>query len=192
MTSAEVVKPSRRRATRWAAFAILIAAIVLSVVWYASTRGALERLYGGAANLAVVARPTTIKAFRLGPLPLDLLSHTAAIADHPVLAGPVELAPADAAAVSEALSSSNSYEWMTGKACMPRYGIRFSFEMDANCVDVLLCFECDILAVWRDGRCLGVEDFDNARPALVRAVRAAFPGDQEIQSLGESRQTPMD
>jgi hypothetical protein len=188
MAATSVGQHSKPRGRRWAAFVVIAALFAAAgIAWQASKRTALERLYGGPANLAIVARPTKVEAYRLGPLPLEELSHDAAVGAHPVLAGPVELPEADAVAVAAALSSADSYAWHFGKACMPRYGVRLSFVRGPDRVDVLLCFECDILAAWRNGQWLGYEDFDDARPVLVRAVRAAFPDDAEIQSLGESR-----
>ena len=50
-------------------------------------------------------------------------------------------------------------------------------------VDVLLCFSCDELEVFIDGRKVGHEDFDSRRADLVRVAKRTFPDDAAIQKL---------
>ena len=50
-------------------------------------------------------------------------------------------------------------------------------------VDVLLCFSCDVLAVYTPAGRVGSEDFDPRRADLMRVVKALFPADPKIQAL---------
>jgi hypothetical protein len=70
------------------------------------------------------------------------------------------------------------------KACGdPVYGVRIQFHRDSDQVDVLLCFKCVFLGVYRSGKAIGGEDVDDARPQLVSIVKELFPDDEVIQSL---------
>ena len=69
------------------------------------------------------------------------------------------------------------------KGCEPVFGVGVTFARGEQSVDVLFCFECDILAVYQGGRGVGDEDFDPARTRLVRLVKKFFPADDVIQQL---------
>lgn len=57
----------------------------------------------------------------------------------------------------------------------PSYGVRIRFYAGADEIDVLLCFHCNLLAVYRNGVLTGGEGFDFIRPVLVRTVKSLFP-----------------
>ena len=40
-----------------------------------------------------------------------------------------------------------------------------------------------MLTIHRDGKMIGVEDFDDARAPLLTAFKALFPDDADVQSL---------
>ena len=50
-------------------------------------------------------------------------------------------------------------------------------------MDVLFCFECDILAVYYNGAMADGEDFDNARGTFLSVFKKLFPDDIAIQEL---------
>ena len=81
------------------------------------------------------------------------------------------------------LLNPSSYEFEMAKGCMPDYGVRFQFVHQGREVDVLLCFGCDILAVYDRGKKVGGEDFDTARLSLAAIVKTLFPKDDAIQAL---------
>jgi hypothetical protein len=165
---------------------LLLAAIGEGLNWYAvRPQSAIEQLFGGSANVAVVGHPKKVEAFRIGPLPHGHAWDDVPISDYPVIAGPVGLSPEIATNASAVLLSPSTYVWDSDKSCIPAYGVRLSFIQDTDRVDVLLCFECDMLLVGR-GDVLGGEDFDNGRLTLVRAAKAAFPDDEIIQQLEEN------
>jgi len=65
--------------------------------------------------------------------------------------------------------------------------VRISFYSGPDRVDVLFCFECNVLWVFHNGVQTGGEGFDYVRPNFVRAVKPLFPSDKGIQELHETR-----
>jgi hypothetical protein len=57
------------------------------------------------------------------------------------------------------------------------------FQHEGDEVDVLLCFECAILAVYDNGRIAGGEDFDDIKSQLAAIVKELFSNDTAIQAL---------
>ena len=173
---------STKAATRIAiALAMLMGTTCLQLLSPAvasAPQPALVKLYGGPKGFAVLQKPDRVEAFRL--------SH--AIGEEPVItAGPLKVEPPIAGQIVSILSAQKSYGWEFGKGCIPNWGVRLSFYRGADRLDVLLCFECDILAVSWNGKKAQHEDFDPVRAELVRAVKALFPDDPVIQKLLENR-----
>lgn len=169
---------------------ILLVVALLGVggaVWvWLSSRAAVAKMFGGRDGIALVNQPSKVEAFRLGPLPEQIDWQKATLGDYPITSGPVSVPASVGSQVAAVLTSPRSYGWhFTAKACMPSYGVRLSFHRGNERVDVMLCFECDILWVLRNGVSTGGEDFEDVRPVLVRAVKTLFPNDPVIQSLDE-------
>ena len=76
-----------------------------------------------------------------------------------------------------------TYEWEYSKGCIVTPGVKLTFQSDGRQVDILFCFECDILSVYRDGKLVSSGNFDFGRRQLVDLLKANFPDDQLIQSL---------
>lgn len=142
-------------------------------------------MFGGAAGFETIAKPERVEAYRIRPPPSE--RDIKAITDYSIIAGPVRLTPQTASELSEALTSPKSYVWESAKACMPEYGVCFTFLRGGNRVDVLVCFECDILLVALNGSTAGGEDFDPVRAVLVRAAKASFPVDDVIGRLPDQQ-----
>lgn len=154
----------------------------------------LAALYGGAGGLAVVANPDRVEAFRLRPTPESAPRSPDAyddLANFPTASGPVAVPAGAAATLSSSLISPRSYLWAGDlKSCgAPTPGVRLSFLPGVDRVDVLLCFRCEILLVYRGGHLTGGKDFDPIQGALARSVKALFPDDPAIQALGGSSQS---
>ena len=94
------------------------------------------------------------------------------------------LLPEEAKRISEILLDSSSYSWGTRKSCIPRDGVRVHFQVEKESVDMLICFECNLLVVNHDGTEVSA-NFDRA-PALMREIRELFPNDPAIADLRES------
>jgi hypothetical protein len=144
-------------------------------------------MFGGEGGLAIVSHPSKVEACRLGPLPVrevgGLQTRTTKPADYPILSGPVTVPTKIATELSSAFTSGDAYGWDYAKGCKPTYGVRLSFYRGGDQVDVLLCLNCKILIVARDGEFVGGEDFDPIWPIVVEAVTTIFPQDPAIQSL---------
>jgi len=142
----------------------------------------IKAMFGGHAGFTTITKPERIEAYRIRPVP-PTVETSEPTTDYPILAGPVRVAADDASELAVALTFPDSYLWETVKGCMPEYGLCLSFFRGDNRVDVLVCFECNILLVTLNGTVSGGEDFDAIRPLLVRIAKAAFPADSVIQAL---------
>jgi hypothetical protein len=141
--------------------------------------GDLTVVFGGWPAVETVKNASSVKAFRLRS-PSD---HHEALADYQTIGDPVEVSPAAAAQLRNLLLDRTAYEWDSAKGCIPDYGVRIQFQREGDEVDVLLCFECDVLAVYHNGQDVGGEDFDNISSQLAAIVKELFPNDAAIQAL---------
>jgi len=75
------------------------------------------------------------------------------------------------------------------KACAFSPGVAFRVWARTRAVDVLVCFQCDEIAVAYVGgkREMTAGDIDPARAAFVRLVKSVLGGDPEIANLSEVR-----
>ena len=139
----------------------------------------LNSVFGGSAALEILQNATSVNAFRLATSG----EYHARISDYEFTDGPV-VVPADSiVTLRSTLLDASSYEWDSVKGCIPNYGVRIQFKSGLDEVDVLFCFECDILAVYYNGVMAGGEDFDNARGTFLSVVKELFPDDIAIQQL---------
>ncbi len=98
-------------------------------------------------------------------------------------AGPINVPDEEVSKLRAVLLDESTYGWDYAKGCIPDYGVRIQFQHKTDNVDILLCFECDILLVYHNGKVVGGEDFDDGRAQFVAIVKTLFPDDQAIQSL---------
>ena len=141
--------------------------------------GNLTPVFGNSQAIDTVKNASTVIAFRLA----SPSYYEESLSDYETAAGPIEIADATATQLRTLLLDPSSYDWETAKGCEPDYGVRIQFQHDTDEVDVLLCFACDILAVYHNGTIVGGEDFDEIRSQLVAIVKDLFPDDEAIQSL---------
>ena len=88
--------------------------------------------------------------------------------------------------------SSSYYQGSNRKACIPDYGVLFTFHSGDRAIQLALCFNCNMLDVFDGGddkaRSVNTEsDFDPIRSDLVAIVKKVFPDDPEIQELERHR-----
>lgn len=88
--------------------------------------------------------------------------------------------------------SSSYYQGSNRKACIPDYGVLFTFRSGDRAVQVALCFNCNMLDVFDGGDdkarpVNSLPDFDPMRSDLVAIVKKVFPDDSEIQDLESHR-----
>ena len=155
------------------------------------TDARVARLFGGADGVAAVraaGAAGTVEAYRMeGAYPSsrgDALAADRGVGGMPFAggpgAGPVALPPAAARRLAGLLTDPASFGFDYVKACLFRPDVAFRFSDAAGTgglrsVDVVVCFSCDEVQVYPDGRTGGGEDVDAIRPALLAAARAAFP-----------------
>lgn len=98
----------------------------------------------------------------------------------------------DAALLKKLLSDPQSYIWLSEqhmvRACLPDYGVLFTFHHPSKTVRIALCFYCDQMAVLvgegDDPLRIDAEDvFDRIRAPLLILVKRLFPNDPNIQAL---------
>lgn len=158
-------------------FVLFSAAVTLTGCGCSS--GDLKDVFGNEQAMATVKNATSVKAYRLPPGSYFQES----LKDYKIVAGSVDVSDNIVSQLRKILLDASIYGWEFAKGCEPDYGVRIQFSDNDNTVDVLFCFECDILAVYHNGKVVGGEDFDNARSRLVAIVQKLFPDDEAIQSL---------
>lgn len=139
----------------------------------------LNSVFGGSAAIETLQNARSVNAFRLA----NSSEHHVRMSDYEFTDGPV-VVPADSIlTLRSTLLDASSYEWDSVKGCIPNYGVRIQFKNRLEVVDVLFCFECDILAVYYNGVMVGGEDFDNVHGTFLSVIKELFPDDIAIQEL---------
>lgn len=145
----------------------------------------VAQLYGGPTSMDVLRSPQRVEAFRLDPSnpPSPALAGAPRLGDFAVTAGPVAVDAASAQELTSVLLDADTYDWLRAKGCDFQPGVGLRFVKEASRVEVVLCFSCDELMIFRHGQRVGMEDFDAARPRLVAVAKRLFPQDAKIQAL---------
>ena len=141
----------------------------------------IQRLFGGdlgASTLKYVAR---VEAYLIDK-PVETKDSDTGLQKYPIRKGPVSVPHSDVRVLKHGLLDRKSYLWNMETACKPAYGVRLDFIRRDDQVSVFLCFECDILMTYLNGKFVAVKDF-NARSTAGPIVRSLFPDDPKIQSL---------
>ena len=102
---------------------------------------------------------------------------------YPILSSPSPINDVSRATLSNLLSDPHTYLWDVAKACEFVPGVALRFTRGNVNVDVLVCFSCDELDFYMNGKLVGHEDFDPRRSDLLRVVKKLFPEDEAIQAL---------
>ena len=139
----------------------------------------VSEMFGGSQAIDTVTSPDAVRAFRL---PKDSYFQKA-LDDYEMESGPVDVSTDAAVELATLLLDDGAYEWDSAKGCEMDFGVRLQFEKDDTLVDVLLCYDCRILAVYLDGESVGAEDFDAIESQLIRIAKGVFPNDEVIQQL---------
>jgi hypothetical protein len=163
--------------------ALALGYVLLLAYFHSQGDSDIRRIFGGSTGLSALKYADRIEAYRIGK-PSDP-DNWQGLLDFPITTGPITISQSEAETLRRTLQDRNSYLWDTAKGCIPVPGVRLDFIRGDDRLSVLLCFECDILENFVNGKFVGGEDFDNVRPILVRIVRSLFPDDPKIQSLPE-------
>ncbi len=139
------------------------------------------KLFGEAETVEIMQNPDTVKAYRQ---PQESYLQKL-ISDYDVLTGPILVAEAEKKELQQLLLADDSYMWKVAKGCEPDYGVRIEFSQGDDKVDVLFCFGCSQLQIYRNGKSVSGEDFDPIEKKLIKIVQRIFPEDRAIQELDE-------
>lgn len=144
--------------------------------------GDLTWVFGDSQAVETFKQTTLFEAYRSEP-PSDPNEFIQTLEQFRPTSTPVSISGDLAAELQDILLDSSTYYWEAAKACDPNFGVRIHYQNGDDEFDILLCFQCDILAVYKNGKAVGGEDFDSARSRLVKIVQELFPDDDTIQSL---------
>ena len=136
-------------------------------------------LFGGEQSVGVVQSSAQVRAYRL---PRET-RHQPVLADYDFDEKPLDVPAESADALQTVLLDADTYIWDRNKSCEPSYGVRLEFISKQDAVNVLLCLECNILAVYHNGKEVGYQDFDDGAARILAIVKSLYPDDEEIQSL---------
>lgn len=143
--------------------------------------GDIGSVFGNSQAINTLKNATSVTAYRL-PSPSY---YSEKLAAYEIASGPVSVPTELKGELTSILLAKSSYLWGEAKGCNPDYGVRFQFQHNGDEVDVLLCFQCDILSVYHNGQSVGGGNFDPSSPELATIVKAIFPDDPAIQSIGQ-------
>jgi hypothetical protein len=162
---------------------VLVAACGASIIIGQQATDDVNKLYGGADGLRVVVSPEKVEAFRVGS-PRTAKDDTAdTIGGAAIISGPVAVDETAARKLAEILNNHATYGWDFAKGCKFDPGIAIRFTGEATTIEVIFCFHCQELQVYREGKKVGGEDFDAASRPLTAIMKRLFPDDGEIQKL---------
>ena len=161
----------------------LIAVFAVSVTACSGPDWRVVKLYGGRGSIELIQKPTAVEAFRLAPDGLPKGSETPRFGRFEITSDPVAVSAEDAKILDTILTSPDTYDWHRAKGCIFTPGVGLRFARETSYLDIALCFACDELQIYREGRVVGMEDFDDARPQLLAIAKRLFPADEAISAL---------
>ena len=141
----------------------------------------------GDRAVAILDAAKGVEVYRIESM--DSPAHAGeSIEGYPVLSRGKDQDHAFASKLRAILLDDATYWFEAAKGCIFSPGVVFRLKASGETLDVILCYQCDeleILVSDSQGKAIRKtgEDFDRARPALVRLAKVAFPGDPDIQAL---------
>ena len=148
----------------------------------------VETLVGGKEAYSLIddlSKAKTCEAYRIG----DYVGkgkgagQDRKIYGYPIISGPTPFDGASRATLSKVLTDPNTYLWNVAKSCEFLPGVALRLADAKTQVDFLICFSCDELEIYTNGKRAGHEDFDPRRADLLRIAKKLFPQDDKIMSL---------
>lgn len=143
----------------------------------------------------ILQAPTKVEIFRLDPYGLE--TRTSEISGYPIVSASHINDRTLGSKLAAVLLDEKTYSFNSVKLCGFAPGVAFRIWKNNEHVDVLVCFSCDELEIvyqppadaghspetTQDENDARREDFDAARPVLVRLAKKVFPKDESIQAL---------
>ena len=171
-------------------FVLGLGYIILLFYLHYQSQARVGEIFGGNRGVALLKHADKVEAFRIGKIADTLRWPDVLLTDYPIQAGPMPVSPSDTKLLVDTLLDEKSYYWNAAKACIPQPGVRIDFSRGDQTLSILLCFECEILETYLNGKSASGQNFEYAQPTLVRIARKLFPNDPKIQSLTEEEFTP--
>lgn len=169
---------------------LIIAATVYLSICGCDTRplGSPETAIIGSANVALIRSAESGRGYLIDGSALIASGDNvdANTADYPVTKDLGAFPQDQISELATILLDPKTYEWEAVKGCIPTPGVKLGFRSASHQIDILFCFECDTLIVYRDGKYVSAGNFDFGRPRIVDFLKANFPDDPIIQSLDRS------
>lgn len=182
MPDTEAPFPSKRLTLPTIVLAILLGGVCWAAIEWRGSEN-VKGLFGGAEGLQVVLAPAKVEAYRVALRKGVDDDAAETIAGATIVSGPVAVDENTARELAEILKSPNTYGWDFAKGCKFDPGVVIRFASQSSAVDVVFCFHCEELQIYRDGKRVGGEDFDAASNRLAAIMKRVFPDDEEIQKL---------
>lgn len=144
----------------------------------------LVRRLGGEHVAAVMQNPDSASAvlletFRQPPEPHQCIPRS------PDTDVPTDVAERISAAV---LDPQRNLQSPGAKGCLPIYGVRIRYTTGKEQIDLYLCFQCAVLAIYRNGLPVAGAHFDSIQQVLKNEVIAIFPTDRVLLGLEKPRE----
>ena len=149
-----------------------------------SSQKRIIQLFGGSEAITPLRAPGKVEAWRTtASFAVKEGTETMGrLADYVILNGPVSMADEVGTQIA-AILQRDIYEWNMAKGCEPTPGVAVRYSRGENQLLIFLCFECDILLVYFNGKSVGGEDFDRAHKALADLARKIFPNDPALKKI---------
>lgn len=149
--------------------------------------GRMGKLYGGPEGLDAVESPDKVEAFRLRPpQPGESAAH---FNEWPVVGTAIRVSPDLASRLSRGLTRESTFpRWEEPKLCDPRPGFKLRFTGSGRSVDIVFCFECEILFTYRASESIWYANFDGSTKAIAGLFLQLFPNDPVLAQL--AKKTP--
>ena len=144
-----------------------------------SVSKSVVELLGGQDVVAVINNAEIVSGYLLP----QKSYHQESVENYKMRLGPIELTASQKTKLSKLILSKESYIFDVAKGCAPDYGVRIEFQKGENHVDLLFCFGCSQVQVYKNGKSLSGGEFDPVEKQLAELMKEIFPEDELIQSL---------
>lgn len=100
------------------------------------------------------------------------------------LGSPFTVPPAEASALKAAFTRGQTY-LSPSKSCQFRANVRYGFATAKDKINIVLCFGCGELEVWRGGELVSFGPFDGGYGNILAITKQLFPKDEFLAAFTE-------
>jgi hypothetical protein len=153
---------------------VVLSLCLATISLYLPTRhNRLRWLFGGAAGCNTVLQAEKAFVSRVRP-PVPGFDYEMPVSALRVDSGPIEIPKNSVAKLANTLLSVESYDWEWAKACGMFPDYKLTFVRGSKQLDVILDSGCEVLAVYRNDKFVGFEDFDRVHPIIIPLLENAL------------------